>query len=157
MSTRHFFLLMIVILLYGCEYFTFKKEPIPPLDTIVNYNEVDTPPTFSVCDSLVSSEALNQCFRSTLHQEVANQLKGFTFEVSKEIDEVVEVRLQFSKEGKAQYSSYKGTAIIAEELPQLDSILKLCTQRLPKTFPAIKRGIPVATQYQLPIRIRLQD
>ena len=157
MSFRHILVIVACASFFGCEYFSFKKDVIEPLDTIVDYSQVDTPPAFNDCASLVSTDELNTCFSTTLHLNIAKELQTFSFEVKNPIDEMVMLTIAFSNEGEISYTSHSSSPQIREELPELDSVLKQCIARLPKAFPAIKRGIPVATQYQLPIRIRLKE
>jgi hypothetical protein len=46
---------------------------------------------------------------------------------------------------------------IRKILPKLDSLLKSSIGKLPKIFPANKRGIPVTSKYRLPISIQLKE
>jgi hypothetical protein len=61
------------------------------------------------------------------------------------------------KDGKFTLKNIESTPELKEVLVHLDSLVRLSLQSLPIVFPAIKRGIPVSTQYQLPIKIRVHE
>ena len=64
--------------------------------------------------------------------------------------------MHVTAKGEFVFKNMIASEELMENLPSLDSILELCIEKLPKVIPATKRGIPVTTQYQLPIKISLQ-
>lgn len=153
---RVVYFLILLFCCSSCKYFTSDVCNNQPLDTIINFKKVDVSPSFNECKELID-EAKTNCFRTTIHQKIANSLAEFTLEVKDSVDEVVMVDLLIPSNGKIQLEHIESSLVIKEQLPQLDSLLKISVEKLPKVFPAIKRDIPVATQYQLPIHIVLQD
>ncbi|KGL58526.1 hypothetical protein PHEL85_2790 [Polaribacter sp. Hel1_85] len=79
------------------------------------------------------------------------------FTIKDSIDEIIYVDLLINSKGIFILDSIQSSNNIKKELPQLDSLLKVSVQNLPQIFPANKRGIPVTTKYQLPIRIQLKE
>jgi len=78
--------------------------------------------------------------------------------VSQKIDETIFVKLMIDHKGKVSLQKVDGMSdILQKEIPALDSLLHKSIQNLPKLQPAIKRGIPVVAQYQLPIKILLEE
>lgn len=158
MILRVFFVVLLVIFCSSCDYFPLsKKQQLRDLDTIINFNEVDFSPSFAVCDSLIEKEAKSVCFRTNIHQKIGEELQKQVFTIKDSIDEMVTVHLLIDDKGFVQLEQMEASEIINEQLPTLDSLLRLSIQNLPKIYPAIKRGIPVKTKYILPIRIQLNE
>ena len=156
MLLRVFSFLIALFFCISCNYFSpNKNSTVPQLDSIVYFSSVDTPPSFKVCDSLIKKEAQNHCFRTTLHKRIGERLATHTIKVKSAVEDTIVVKLQVNNLGEINFIGTKSSEIIQEQLPNLDSILKLTITGLPKIYPAIKRGIPVTVEYQLPVRISL--
>ncbi len=148
--------LLVLICCTSCRFFSLdisRNQQI--LDTIINFSKVDVSPSFSECKDKID-KAKNDCFRITIHQKIAASLAEYQLEIKDSIDEIIHVELLISSAGKINLIIINSSAKIQKELPRLDSLLKISVEGLPAIFPAIKRGIPVNTQYSLPIRIQLK-
>jgi hypothetical protein len=153
-----FFVVFLMIFCTSCENFPFsKKQQKPVLDTIINFNEVDFSPSFKICDSIIEKEAKSDCFRTTIHQKIGEELQKQFFTIKDYVDEIVNVHLLIDAKGVVKLEQMEASEIIKEQLPTLDSLLAISIEHLPKIYPAIKRGIPVNTKYILPIRIQLKE
>ncbi len=151
------FLLMIVFCT-SCDKLSFSKNTQKStLDTIVDYSSVDTFPSFKECDSIIDKNQKSTCFRNTIHQKIGEELQKNTFTIKDSIDEVIYVDLLINSNGIFSLDSIQSSLKIKTEIPSIDSVIKASIKKLPKIFPANKRGIPVTTKYQLPIRIQLKD
>lgn len=158
MNSRIFSFLVLLLFCTSCNYFSFRKERIEiPIDSIVDFSSVDVFPSFKVCDSLMEVTEKESCFRNTIHQKIGEELAKHTIKVKNAIDETVMVKLQISEKGKIHFIKTESTVNIQKALPQLDSILQLSIANFSNIYPAIKRGIPITTEYSLPIRIKLED
>ncbi|WP_298879396.1 hypothetical protein [uncultured Polaribacter sp.] len=134
-----------------------KNTQKSTLDTIVDYSSVDTFPSFKECDSIIDKNQKSTCFRNTIHQKIGEELQKNTFTIKDSIDEVIYVDLLINSNGIFSLDSIQSSLKIKTEIPSIDSVIKASIKKLPKIFPANKRGIPVTTKYQLPIRIQLKD
>ena len=149
---------MIIFFITSCDKFSFiKNTKKQALDTIVDFSSVDTFPSFKGCDSIINKEHKSNCFRNTIHEKINYELLKHRFTVKDTIDEVVIVDLKILTDGKFILDNIQSSENIKQQLPELDSLLKITIQKLPKVYPAIKRGIPVKTKYQLPVRILFKD
>lgn len=158
MIVRVFSFLILLMFCTSCENFPFsKKQQKPVLDTIINFNEVDFSPSFKICDSIIEKEAKSDCFRTTIHQKIGEELQKQVFTIQDSIDEIVNVSLIIDSKGKIQFEKMDASEIIKNQLPKLDSVISASIQKIPAIYPAIKRGIPVTTKYTLPIRIQLKE
>ena len=147
-----------MIFFTSCDKFSFSKtDKNQPLDTIVNFSSVDTFPSFSICDSIIDKTKKETCFRTTIHQQIGEELKQHTFIIKDSINEIVYVDLIINAIGEFKLDAIESSNKIKTELPKLDSLLKASVKKLPKIYPAIKRGIPVTIKYRLPIRIQIKE
>ena len=123
----------------------------------VDYTSVDVSPSFKVCDSLIDKDEKSSCFRSTIREEIASNLAKQSIQVAQSVDETIEVAITIQSNKEAKLTSIKSSDSLLVILPSLKDILKKSVEKLPAIYPAIKRGIPVTTQYKLPIRIKLEN
>ena len=151
-----FFLLMAFITSCDLIYPT-KNNNSAVLDTIVNFSTVDTFPSFKVCDSIINKDEKSNCFRETIHQKIGEELQKEELSITDSINEVIYVDVIINSKGVFSLSGIQSSEYIKKELPALDSLLRESVAKLPKIYPAIKRGIPVTTKYRLPIRIQLTE
>ena len=67
------------------------------------------------------------------------------------------IDLLIDAEGRFKLKKITASNKINKQLPQLDSVLKSVIKKLPIIIPAFKRGMPVVSQYQLPIKIAIKE
>lgn len=153
-----FFIISTIVIFTSCDLLPFtKKKELPPLDTIVDFTSVDLSPSFTICDSLVDKEKKSDCFRKTIHQKIGEELQKHELVSKDSINETIFVDIIINSKGIIKFHHLKSNSIINEALPEFDSVLEKSVNSLPKIYPAIKRGIPVTTMYQLPINIKLHN
>lgn len=155
---RIFFVLVLIFTFTSCDKIPFlKKQETLQLDTIVDFTSVDVSPSFTECDSLVQKQQKSDCFRTTIHQKIGKELQAFHLKSQDSINEKIWLDLVINSQGVIHIDYIKASSTLKYQLPELDSVLQFSVQKLPKIYPAIKRGIPVTTKYQLPIQIKLQE
>jgi hypothetical protein len=118
-----------------------------------NWNELDTYPTFSSCDSVSSKTEKKVCFESVLTNHLSNYLAEQNFVVSNDVEDTLELTFIISEVGKASITDIKIKEETVSELPNIKSILQKSIDSLPQIFPAVKRGQQVTSQFKLPIVI----
>ena len=157
MRINGYFLIVCILFFTQCDKLPpIKKSRLRTLDTVVNFSSVDMSPSFMECDSIIDKARKSNCFRTQIHQKIGQELQQYSLESNLEIDEEIQVILHVTAEGKIVFKELLASEQIRENLPELDSILRLCIVKLPDVTPANKRGIPVRTAYQLPIKISLK-
>jgi|TARA_B110000967_G_scaffold148716_1_gene152390 hypothetical protein len=158
MSLRVFSFLIVLIFFTSCDQFfpTNKNNP-QKLDTIIDFTSVDFSPSFKVCDSLIEKVEKENCFRNTIHQEIGSELQKYTLRSKSAINETIYVDLDVNASGEIILKEVQSSKMIKNQLPVLDSLIRIAIEKLPNIHPAIKRGIPVTSKYHLPIRIQLRD
>ncbi len=137
----------------SCSFFEqqYKKEPIKEVDTIVDFTSVDAFPLFPNCKDIPSREKQQICFQLEMAQHIYGALKEHTLNASGKVQDTVLVKLKVNSVGKTSLSNIQISDETKKIFPEFDSILKVSLQKLPILSPAIKRNMPVTTEFVLPI------
>ncbi len=144
----------IALLFVSCDYFQkSNKNQKQDLDTIINLKKVDTSPYFEDCKHLIDQEKTN-CFRQVMQRKITNLLQNYSDISTISIDKKVILFLKIDKKGKVSISDIKPSEFIEKNIPNFENYIKKSVDSLPKLYPALKRGIPVTTQYKMPIHIK---
>lgn len=120
-----------------------------------NWNEVDTYPTFSNCDSMTSKEDNKICFQNTLINGVNEFLAEQNIIVTNDVFDTIRLHIVIDKQGVLEVESMKIHDETVQEIPHIDSLLRQSLKSVPKIFPAIKRGQQVTTTFELPVIVRI--
>lgn len=158
MFNRVIVVLFVVINYVSCNYFSSKSNKSDSvLDTIINFTKVDVSPSFKVCDKLLD-EAKTNCFRLNIHQQITKHLKKVIVVFEEDINEtIVNVILTINNKGKITLKEILTTDAFTTTNTSLEEELIEAIRKLPTLSPAIKRGIPVETEYTLPIKIKVAE
>jgi len=156
MFKQFFIVIFCSLLIMSCSYFndTNKKEAIPKIDTVVDFNRVDAYPLFPACKDIPSRKKQQICFQLQMSQYIYASLKKYSLSTNQLINDTVFVKLKINALGKTSLSSIKISNKTKELLPEFDSLLKVSLLKLPVLSPAIKRNIPVTTEFTLPIILK---
>ena len=140
-------------LVLSCSYIekNTNRVPVQKIDTVVDFNTVDSYPLFPNCEDIPSREKQQICFQMEMSQHIYASLKEFQFSVKDSINDTIFVKLKIDALGKISLSNIKISDKTSGLLPQFDSVLRVSLLNLPTLQPAIKRAIPVATEFTLPI------
>lgn len=149
-----------IALLSSCQYFDkqvpSEEELLDKRRKEINWKEVTVYPSVAECDAILDKEMRKECFFNSmtrLVQEklVADSLEGFTgvadtiqVMVTVNTDATLEFEPQFPKDSTV-YNKIK-----------IDSILKARLVDFPAVEPAQKEGVPVKTQFILPVILNVQ-
>ena len=157
MRLRLVFLLSLIALIQSCQFFPIgTNSTIENVETIIDFSSVDVSPSFAICDSLLEKEAKTACFRTTIHEHLFKSLSAQHIVALNSISEIIQVHLEIDKKGIVSLQSIEATNEFKQSIPSIDSLIQVGLKSLPALFPAIKRGIPVTTHYQLPIQIAVK-
>ncbi|WBX76211.1 hypothetical protein PG911_16535 [Tenacibaculum ovolyticum] len=147
--------LIISLLFLSCDSF-FKEPKKHVVNTVIDYSKVDVSPSFKICKDLPVKEKAT-CFRKEINKRVQESLIMHNFRTEEFINETILIDLLINVEGRFKLKKITASNKINKQLPQLDSVLKNVIKKLPIIIPAFKRGIPVVSQYQLPIKIAIKE
>ncbi|WP_439151311.1 hypothetical protein [Winogradskyella sp.] len=152
-------LLLILLFVTSCSY--FEKKKVHSEDLLeeelktFNWNEVDTYPTFSSCDSITIKEDSKTCFQNTLVESVNDFLETQNLVVVSDVNDTIKLRLVIDNKGSLLVDNIDLNPETEYQLPELDSLLRQSLKEIPRIYPAIKRGQQVTTVFELPIIVKI--
>ncbi len=152
-------LICFLFLFVSCEFIEkqTKREPIPIVDTIVDFNSVDAFPLFPECNEIPSRKKQQICFQVNMSEYINAGLKKYSWNSWEQVSDTVMLKLMVDKEGKISMMDVRISETTQKILPKFDSVLKESVKAIPQLKPAIKRNIPVATIFVLPIILQNKD
>ncbi|MFK5957259.1 MAG: hypothetical protein QM495_00150 [Lutibacter sp.] len=156
MFKKLFIVLFYSLLVVSCTYFENKweRESIQVIDTVVDFNTVDAFPLFPNCKDIPSREKQKICFQIEIAQHIYASLKEYQLNATEIVNDTILVKLKVNVLGRTSLSEILISDKTKEQLPEFDSILKVSLQNLPTLKPAIKRDMPVTTEFTLPIILK---
>lgn len=150
--------LFLVSLCFSCQYFEKKvpneKELLDKQLKEINWNEVDEYPSVADCEKLTNATQRKQCFFEFLTTTIQQKLAVDTLSTMFPKLDTIEVKVTVFPNSTMEFEPQFPKDSIAYDTIKIDSILHVRLVDFPKVNPAIKRGIPVKTQFVLPVIIK---
>lgn len=150
--------LFFLLLCLSCQYFEKKvpdeKELLEKQLKEINWNEVDEYPSVGDCEKLTDVEQRKQCFFEFLQTTIEQKLAVDTLATLFPKLDTIEVKVTVFPNASMQFEPQFPKDSVAYDTIKIDSILHARLIDFPKVNPAIKRGIPVKTQFILPVIIK---
>lgn len=153
--------LFLVAFFGSCQYFEKQvpneKELLEQELKKVDWNKVDEYPSINTCDSLTDPELRKQCFFEYLSATIQQKLNVDTpfNKLYPEID-TIEVKVTVLPDATMQFEPQFPQDSVTYDKTKIDSILHARLIDLPKVNPGSKRGIPVKTQFILPVILKVK-
>ena len=148
---------LLLSLCFSCQYFE-KKVPSEQ-DLLekqlkeINWNEVDEYPSVAACEKLADVAQRKQCFFDFMTQAIEQKLAVDSLASLFPKRDTIEVKVTVFPNATMQFEPQFTKDSVAYDTIKIDSILSARLVGFPKVNPAIKRGIPVKTQFVLPVII----
>lgn len=133
-----------------------EKELLQKELKAINWKEVDEYPSFADCDRLEDKAQRKQCFFEYLTQLIQEKLQVDTLSVLYPELDTIEVKVTVFPDSRMQFEPQFPKDSVAYDTIKIDSILHVKLVDFPKVNPAIKQGIPVKTQFILPVIIKVE-
>ena len=155
---RYVVLLVLVSTLVSCDYFQVKKvsskEIYEEEVDAINWKEVDQFPLFDDCPAdQEDREKELACFQSVIGSHLQEQVKTLDQSVSVQVQDTVLISLRISEQGQIGLLNIVMDQTTERQIPALRRTLEEGISTLPKPQPALKRGIPVVTEFTLPLAV----
>ena len=157
---HNYLTLLLALVLTSCQFFEtekissdqFYKEEIKAID----WDDVDHYPTFKACEQFTEKTDQKKCFETTLstfvHQFIANK----NISSNQDLNHTAVLDFNISKTGEILGLTVTVDSILLQKVPLLKEWLSQSIDSLPRLEPATKRGVPVATQFTLPVVIKTE-
>lgn len=150
--------ILLFFLLQSCQYFEKQipneKELLDKELKTINWNEVDEYPSVDDCEKLTDAVQRKQCFFEYLTATIQQKLAVDTLASLFPKLDTIEVKVTVFPNSTLQFEPQFPKDTVAYDTIKIDSILHARLIDFPKVNPAIKRGIPVKTQFVLPVIIK---
>lgn len=157
---KHYSFFLVCILFNSCQYFDkqipTEKELLQKELKAINWKEVDEYPSLVDCEKIEDKKQRQQCFFEILTQLIQEKLSTDTLSVLYPELDTIEVRVTIFPDATMQFEPQFPKDSVAYDRIKIDSILKARLVDFPKVNPAIKRGIPVKTQFILPVILKVE-
>ena len=159
-TLKHYYLFLVFVLFNSCQYFDkqipSEKELLQKELKSINWKEVDEYPSVVDCEKIEDKKQRQQCFFEILTQLIQEKLCIDTLSVLYPELDTIEVKVTIFPNAKMQFEPQFPKDSVAYDTIKIDSILKARLVDFPKINPAIKRGIPVKTQFILPVILKVE-
>ena len=153
--------LFLLPLCFSCQYFEKKvpseKELLDKQMQEINWNEVDEYPSVDDCEKLTDETMRKQCFFDFLTTTIQQKLAVDTLSTLFPKLDTIEVRVTVLPDARLEFKPEFPKDSVAYDTIKIDSILRARLVDFPKINPALKRGIPVKTQFVLPVIIKQEE
>jgi hypothetical protein len=120
----------------------------------INWKEVDEYPSVGGCDQLSDPNLRKQCFFDFISSTIQQKISTDTLAILYPKRDTIFVEVTIHPNTTVSFKPKFPIDSLAFDTIKIDSILTTKLADFPKVNPAIKRGIPVKTQFILPVIIK---
>lgn len=153
-------LLLSFLLFNSCQYFNkqvpSEKELLQKELKAINWKEVDEYPSVAECEKIDNKTQRQQCFFEVLTQLIQQKLCADTLSILYPKLDTIEVKVTIFPDATMHFETQFPKDSVAYNAIKIDSILQTRLVDFPKINPALKRGIPVKTQFILPVILKIE-
>lgn len=153
-----FLFILLSTILTSCQWNT---KNIPNEQTLyqeefkkIDWKKVDTYPSIDQCDSLIDEIAQHNCFFEFISNNLQTKLNVDTLEGKFESLDTLKIVVTIEADAKTSFQLYQYPDSLKSKIQVVDSILKIKDTDFPIIHPATKRGIPVKTQFVIPVVVK---
>ncbi|HLA55158.1 MAG TPA: hypothetical protein VK623_03595 [Flavobacterium sp.] len=153
-------LFLSLLIFNSCQYF---DKSVPSKDELlqkelktIDWNQVDEFPSVSDCEKIQDKATQRTCFFEYLTQQIQSRLDIDTLSVLYPQFDTIEVRVTVFADSTLKFEPQFPKDSVAYDTVKIDSILHARLIDFPKVNPAIKRGIPVKSQFILPVILKME-
>lgn len=159
MSKFHsiFFLFFFLV---SCQYF---EKSIPSEEELlqkrlkeINWNEVTDYPSVAECDSILDKEQQKACFFNYLSTIIHQKMASDSLSTPTKIMDTLDVRVTIFPDATLSFEPIFKKDSVPYDKHKIDSLIKKRLTDFPKIEPALKEGIPVKTQFILPVILKME-
>jgi hypothetical protein len=159
-TLKPYYLFLVFIFFNSCQYFDkqipSEKELLQKELKSINWKEVDEYPSVVDCEKIEDKKQRQQCFFEVLTQLIQDKLSVDTLSILYPELDTIEVKVTVFPNASLQFEPQFSKDSVAYDTIKIDSILKVRLVNFPKINPALKRGIPVKTQFILPVILKVE-
>ncbi len=149
------FLLLFPLLVVSCQYF---DKQVPDENELlqqrlkeINWKEVSSYPSLPECDVITDKNLKKECFFSAMTRLVQEKLGADTIALLYPEIDTIQVMVTVYPDATLKFEPKFPKDSVSYDTVKIDSILKARLIDFPKIEPAQKEGVPVTSQFILPV------
>lgn len=147
----------IVLLTGSCKYFENqvpnKSDLLQKELNNIDWTQVDEYPTVAECDSIVNQDEARDCFINYLIAAIQQRIASDTLAIQYPELDTINVKVTVYADSTVTFEPQLSTDVYKPQI--IDSIIRTRLQNFHKVSPALKRGLPVKTQFNLPVILNI--
>lgn len=151
-------LFLILVCVTSCDYF---RKPVPSKEVLlenelkaIDWNKVDQYPSIVECENIDDKTQRQQCFFEYLTSLIQQKLSQDTLPFPGiDIDTII-VKVTVFPDATIDFEPQFPKDSVVYDKIKIDSLLTEKLKGFPRINPALKRGIPVKTQFILPVILK---
>ncbi|HPE82593.1 MAG TPA: hypothetical protein PLV43_02645 [Aequorivita sp.] len=155
---KHLHLVFMLLLVTSCQFFETEKvsseEIYKEEIRTIDWKDVDRYPSFSNCENTLEKPEQKECFINTISSHLYKSISREGMIATRDVYDTVKVNFEVSSSGQLSILEIKMDTVLQKEFPDLEMWLLQSIDSLKPVAPAYKRGIPVKTQFILPVIIK---
>lgn len=159
-TLKQYYLFFVFLIFNSCQYvdkqIPSEKELLQKELKSINWKEVDEYPSVVDCEKIEDKKQRQQSFFEVLTQLIQEKLSIDTLSILYPELDTIEVKVTVFPNATMKFEPQFPKDSVAYDTIKIDSILKARLVDFPKINPAIKRGIPVKTQFILPVILKVE-
>ncbi len=152
-------LVLVCTFLFGsCQFF---EQKVPSEKALfekrlmeINWQRVDKYPSIAACEAIKDETAKRNCFFSFLTQTIQEKISFDTLSKMYPNSDTIAVKVTVFPNATIKFEPQFSKDSTNYEKNKIDSILHVRLVGFPRITPAIKHGIPVKTQFVVPIILK---
>jgi hypothetical protein len=147
--------LFLPMLLASCQYF---DKQVPNEDELlqqrlkeIDWNRVSSYPSLEECDVITDKKLKKDCFFSTITRLIQEKLDNDTIAMMYPEIDTIQVKVTVFPDATLQFEPQIEQDSVTYNVVKIDSIIKARLVDFPKIQPAQKEGVPVKSQFIVPV------
>lgn len=149
-----------LLLLGSCQYFDKKvpseEELLQKRRAEINMDEVSSYPSIGECDSVMDKEQKKECFFSSMTRLVQERLDADTLLLLYPEIDTIQLKVTIFPDATLAFETEFPKDSVGYDRTKIDSLLRSRLSDFPAVEPASKEGIPVKSQFILPVIINVE-
>ena len=153
--------ILLVLGCTSCQFFetekisseTFYESALKTID----WKNVDRYPAFARCDTLSEKIQQKNCFEGELAYQLQQSMTAQGVTALHDLNDTIVLSFSISEKASITILDMQIDSLLQREFPHLKDSLKYSIDALQLVAPAYKRGIPVKTQFTLPIVVTTEE
>jgi hypothetical protein len=152
--------LILLLLLASCQLFDRQvpdeEELLQQRLKEINWKEVTTYPTIAECEGVINNEQRKECFFSSMTRLIQERLDVDTLSALYPKADTIQVKVTVLPDATLKFEPQFPQDSTVYNKIKIDSILQTRLADFPKVEPAQKEGVPVTTQFILPVILNVE-